>query len=127
MILKLLREGLGRVIVFFDSVTRPKKIQRDQKEQQLVEDEAKKLSLYQIYACPFCVRTRRAIHHLNIPVTYRDAQNNPEYKNELISQGGRFKTPCLRIEENNKTRWMYESKDIIAYLNDRFDDTRERN
>jgi len=28
--------------------------------------------------------------------------------------------PCLRIEEGDKTVWMYESKVIIDYLNQRF-------
>ncbi|MDF3852182.1 hypothetical protein [Achromobacter denitrificans] len=28
--------------------------------------------------------------------------------------------PCLRIEEAGGTRWMYESSDIIAYLEQRF-------
>ncbi|MCA7113286.1 hypothetical protein LGL75_14005 [Staphylococcus aureus] len=28
--------------------------------------------------------------------------------------------PCLRIEENGQTRWMYESSDIVAYLEKTF-------
>jgi len=28
--------------------------------------------------------------------------------------------PCLRIEENGQTTWMYESNTIIEYLNQRF-------
>ncbi len=28
--------------------------------------------------------------------------------------------PCLRIEENGQTTWMYESKVIIDYLDKRF-------
>ncbi|KCU96906.1 hypothetical protein APX70_200030 [Pseudomonas syringae pv. maculicola] len=28
--------------------------------------------------------------------------------------------PCLRIEEGGKTVWMYESKVIIDYLDQRF-------
>jgi glutathione S-transferase len=29
--------------------------------------------------------------------------------------------PCLRIEDNNgDVRWMYESGDIISYLDQRF-------
>jgi len=34
--------------------------------------------------------------------------------------GGKRKVPCLRIEEDGKTEWMYESNDIIAYLEQRF-------
>lgn len=25
--------------------------------------------------------------------------------------------PCLRIEENGNVKWLYESNDIICYLN----------
>jgi glutathione S-transferase len=28
--------------------------------------------------------------------------------------------PCLLIEEDGEARWMYESNDIIAYLEKRF-------
>jgi len=28
--------------------------------------------------------------------------------------------PCLRIEESGQTVWMYDSKTIIAYLEQRF-------
>jgi len=31
-----------------------------------------------------------------------------------------LKVPCLKITENGEDRWMYESNDIIAYLNGRF-------
>ena len=74
MLLKLLREGLGRLIVFINFITRPKAIQRSEIEQKEAEQQASKLSLYQFYACPFCVKTRRVIHQLNIPIETRNAQ-----------------------------------------------------
>jgi glutaredoxin len=120
MILKLLREALGRIIVFISFITRPAKIVRSDAEQGAVNEAAKGLSLYQFYACPFCVRTRRAIHRLNVPIEYRDAQNNPVYRSELLKEGGEIKVPCLKIEEKGRTKWMYESGDIIQYLNERF-------
>lgn len=120
MLLKALREGLGRIIVFIDFITRPKPIQRSEEDQARVDEEAASLSLYQFYACPFCVRTRRAIHRLNLPIQTRDAQNNPVDRQALKDGGGEIKVPCLRIEEEGETRWMYESMDIIAYLEQRF-------
>ena len=121
MILKLLREGLGRTIVFVDYVTRPKPIQRSPEDQAQVEKAAQELSLYQFYACPFCVKTRRAIHRLNLPIETRDAQNDQAHRAALEAGGGNIKVPCLRIDENNESRWLYESNEIIAYLNQRFD------
>jgi len=120
MILKLLREGLGRVIVFADFLTRPKPLRRSATAWESAEREAKHLALYQFYACPFCIRTRRAIHRLNLPIELRDAQKDQQHRADLLAGGGRIKVPCLRIDEGGATRWIYESEDIIAYLDDRF-------
>ena len=122
MILKALRNGLGRLIVFGDFVTRPKPMTRSVDEQRAVDEAAKSLSLYQFYACPFCVKTRRAMHRLNIPVELRDAQKSP-HREALFTEGGEIKVPCLRIDEGGETQWMYESSDIIAYLENRFSST----
>ena len=123
MFLKLLRKSLGQLVIFIDFITRPKKIIRSEKDQAQINKETKKLALYQFYACPFCVKTRRTIRRLNLSIEYRDAKNNSEYRNELKTEGGEIKVPCLRIEENNNIKWMYESDDIIEYLNKRFDTT----
>lgn len=55
-----------------------------------------------------------------MPVTLRDAKNNEQDRQTLLTEGGKIKVPCLRIEEDGKTTWMYESKAIIAYLDQRF-------
>jgi len=119
MLLKLLREGLGRLIVFINFVTQPKMIQRTDAEQQAAEEKARKLSLYQFYACPFCVKTRRVIHRLNLPIETRNAQAGI-FREELQNEGGQIKVPCLRIEDGENVRWMYESADIIDYLQQNF-------
>ena len=119
MLLKLLREGLGRLIAFISFLTRPKQIKRSEEEQKKVDEQARHLSLYQFYACPFCIKTRRVIYQLNLPIETRDAQKGP-YREELLREGGEIKVPCLRIEDAGEVRWMYESSDIIAYLQQRF-------
>jgi glutaredoxin len=116
MIVKALREGLGRVIVFIDWATRPKPLTRSAQAQVEVDAAARGLALYQFYACPFCVKTRRALHRLNVPVETRDAQSDPQHRAALEAGGGKIQVPCLRIEEGRETRWVYESKDIIDYL-----------
>jgi glutaredoxin len=120
MIVKALREGLGRVIVFIDWATRPKPMTRTGQAQAEVDTAARDLALYQFYACPFCIKTRRALHRLNVPVETRDAQNDPKHRAALEAGGGKIQVPCLRIEEGGETRWVYESKDIIEYLELRF-------
>ena len=120
MLVKAVLEGLGRVIVFINHITRPAQIQRSPEAQREAERAAASLSLYQFYACPFCVRTRRTIHRLNVPIALRDAQQDQAHREELLSGGGKIKVPCLRIDENGETRWLYESADIIKYLDQRF-------
>ena len=66
------------------------------------------------------MKSRRTLRRLNVPVALRDAKNNEQDRQTLLEQGGKIKVPCLRIEEGGKTTWMYESKVIIDYLNQRF-------
>lgn len=120
MIVKALRVGLGQLIIFTDFITRPSKKKRPAEAQAQVDQAARGLTLYQFHACPFCVKTRRTLRRLNVPVALRDAKNNQQDRQTLLEQGGRIKVPCLRIEENGETTWMYESKVIIDYLDKRF-------
>ena len=119
MFLKLFRNALGSVVVFLDWVSRPKPIQRSPDEQMRVQSAFDGLSLYQFRACPFCVKTRRAIHVLGVDVELRDINKEIKHREELQQGGGRVKVPCLRIEDNNGVSWMYESGEIIEYLNQR--------
>jgi glutaredoxin len=120
MIVKALRVGLGQLIVAGDALTRPRPQKRSPQGQAAVNKDAAALSLYQFHACPFCVKTRRAMHRLNVPVALHDAKHDPQAREQLLAGGGKVKVPCLRIEEAGGTRWMYESSDIIAYLEQRF-------
>ena len=120
MIVKGLRNGLGQLIIFADWLTRPKALQRSAEKQAQVDAATAHLALYQFNACPFCVKVRRAMHAFNLKIELRDAKNNQQFRQELEQQGGRIKVPCLRIEEGGEVRWMYESNDIIAYLQERF-------
>jgi len=117
---KALRVGLGQLIIFVDFLTRPGKKQRPAAAQAEVDAAARDLTLYQFHACPFCVKTRRSLRRLNVPVALKDAKNNEQDRQTLLEQGGKIKVPCLRIEENGQTTWMYESNTIIEYLNQRF-------
>jgi len=120
MLMKALRVGLGQLIILGDFLTRPSKKKRTPEAQAMVEASARDLTLYQFNACPFCVKTRRTLRRLNVPVALRDAKNNELDRQTLLNEGGKIKVPCLRIEEAGQTVWMYESKVIIDYLNQRF-------
>jgi len=120
LLIKFIRESLGRTILLADWVTRPTKMKRSIEQQAIVQTDAQKLSLYEHYLCPFCIKTRRALHKLNISVQTRDIRKVPQHREELLNEGGQIQVPCLRIEEGEQVRWMYESNEIIGYLQGRF-------
>ena len=115
-ILKIVRNGLGLLIVFADRMSRPQKLIRSNQAQEMAQDSVNNLSLYQFYACPFCIKTRRAIHKLNVNIKTHDINKNPVHREQLQTEGGKVKVPCLRIEEAGKVRWLYESDEIIRFL-----------
>jgi len=119
MLLKLLREGLGRFVILISFFIPIKKQQRTPQEQQCVDKATETFSLYQFYACPFCLKTRRAFSRLSLNIETRNAQKNPA-RADLLNGGGEIKVPCLRIDKKDETIWMYESSQIIQYLDQRF-------
>ncbi len=56
----------------------------------------------------------------SVQVELKDAKGNPQHRQELEQGGGRVKVPCLRIEHNGEVEWMYESSDIVNYLEKEF-------
>ncbi|RRJ83265.1 glutaredoxin family protein [Aestuariirhabdus litorea] len=117
----LIRFILGRIILTLDFIFTPRSPRRPEDQQQVLDQQTAKLALYQFQACPFCVKVRRAIKRQGLNIETRDARNNPLHRAELESEGGQVKVPCLRIEtELGEVRWMYESSEIIHYLQQRF-------
>ncbi|MFT5572542.1 MAG: glutaredoxin [Cryomorphaceae bacterium] len=110
---------MGYVVIFLDWITRGKGVVRSAEQQEKVQVAVGGLSLYQHQGCPFCVKTRRALHKLSAKIELRDIRKNPSYREQLEVGAGRVKVPCLRIEDGNDVRWMYDSGAIIDYLSQR--------
>jgi len=110
---------LGRIILLLNFIFAPKKRQRSADDQQQVEQKAQSLSLYQYNACPFCVKVRREMRRQNVNIHLVDAKQESN-KQELVSEGGKLQVPCLKINNNGKVEWLYESKAIMSYLNTEF-------
>lgn len=105
----------------FEFVTTPKGVLRTDVAQQEVNRQSQNLVLYQFKTCPFCIKVRREIKRLSLPIELRDAQKNRQHREELLQGGGAIKVPCLRIsDEQGKVQWMYESAEINRYLHQRF-------
>tara|TARA_E500000178_G_scaffold296098_1_gene302170 strand:+ start:56 stop:421 length:366 start_codon:yes stop_codon:yes gene_type:complete len=120
MLIKSIRFLLGYLIVGCNYIFPPNQIKRSEQQQHKNNQDTKTLSLYQFYLCPFCVKVRRMIHRLNINIEFKDAKNNPNDRELLLKKGGKIKVPCLRIQEDDKDTWLYESSAINAYLQKRF-------
>ncbi len=121
MVLKILRNALGMVIVAGDHLTRFSRIKRDTQEQNKVAEETRNMTLYHFFACPFCVKTRRAIHKLNLPISKKNAAKGSEFRQELAQGGGKIQVPCLHIKHaNGNDEWLYDSNAIIDMLQQKF-------
>ena len=119
--MRLIRWLIGRIILFINLITLPKPILRKKFDQDKIDLKTKNLTIYQFEACPFCVKVRRFLRKNSLNISLKDAKNNKIFKSELINEGGKHKVPCLKIEKiNTKTEWLYESNEIIKFLNKEF-------
>lgn len=119
--MRVIRWLLGRLILSVDFLTTPRGIKRPAAEQDKLDQQTASLALYQFKACPFCVKVRRVLKRHSLKVETRDAKREEKYREELLNQGGKVKVPCLRIENSEgEVQWLYDSKQIIQYLQQRF-------
>ena len=76
---------------------------------------------YQFKSCPLCIKIRRQIKRQSLNIPLLDAQHNQQHRKELLNGGGEVKVPCLKIvSDTGEVSWMYESNDIMQYLQDNF-------
>lgn len=117
--MKLIRFIVGKLILFISALTLPSKEKRSEENKKQIKEKLASLSLYQFEACPFCVKVRRAMYKLDLDIELINSKEEPG-KSELLEQGGRLMVPCLRIQDDEGETWMYESGDIISYLEQEF-------
>ena len=98
-------------------------MKRPAEEQRAVDEQCKNMTLYQYPTCPFCVRVKRNMKRLNLPIRLVDPRKDSEAMHLLEKQGGKIQVPCLQlVDRQGQTTWMYESADINAYLQQQFSD-----
>jgi len=113
----ILRWLIGRIILFFNFVFSPTQPKRDASLQAEIDASTAHLSLYQLPACPFCVKVRRAMKRGGLNIQLKNINQDETLRQELIEHGGKRTVPCLKIiDENQETTWLYESSDINQYL-----------
>ena len=74
------------------------------------------LILYVKTNCPYCEKVRARAGELNIPLEERNIAQM-EYLDELMEKGGKRQVPFLFDAEHGVS--LYESDDIIAYLEEK--------
>lgn len=79
------------------------------------------LAVYISRFCGYCLRVTRAIDELGAPVEVRNVTSNPELRSDIAAATGRRTVPVLRIAyADGREEWMFESRDIVRYLHERF-------
>lgn len=75
-------------------------------------------TLYVKAGCPFCTKVLNFMdeHHIVLPIMDISLEPHDDAYDKLINLGGKFQVPCLDIDG----KALYESDDIIAYLNKTF-------
>lgn len=121
MFFKTVRAIVGPVMLLGNHLTRPRGLVRAAAAQQAVDARTAQLALYHFPTCPFCLKARRAMQRLSLNIELRNAQHDAVHRQALLAGGGKIQTPCLRITDaQGQSRWLYESGDIIAYLEHEF-------
>ena len=118
---RTLRLVLLPFMLLWAKLATPKGMVRTADAQQKVDVGCGRLVLYHFKTCPFCIKVRHEMARLSLPIQLRDAQHDAGFREELLQGGGKIQTPCLRIaDQQGNVQWMYESNDIIKYLQQNF-------
>ncbi len=74
---------------------------------------------YELYCselCGFCHRVRRYMAGAGWEFPIVDTLRDRGARAALVEGGGKATVPCLKITRGDEVIWMYESLDIIDYL-----------
>ena len=78
-------------------------------------DPARLLELYDFEACPYCRKVREVLSELDLDYRVHPVAQGSGRRAELVRRGGKMQAPYL-VDPNTGTE-LYESDDIIRYLN----------
>lgn len=81
------------------------------------------LELYEFVQCPYCERVRQTLKRLHIEYTSRIVGADESDANcaKLLELGGKRQVPFLvDSTDPNNVIMMYESGDIVKYLEERY-------
>lgn len=134
--MRIIRFLLGRLILLINWITLPTPVVRSQAQQDELDHSTQHLTVYEMLACPFCVKVRREIHRQGLKITTIDVKQSADEMDRLVNEGGKFQVPCLRVDtssdyispstismqpfstssDTEKVQWIYESDEIIKLI-----------
>jgi len=116
--MKLIRFVLGKIILTLNALFKPTAQVREASEQRKLDEQTKNWRLYELNACPFCVKVRRELIRLSLHIPLKDVGTDKTAFDELMRGGKKDQVPCLMIPQTGggEVRWIYESSEIIAFL-----------
>jgi glutathione S-transferase len=76
------------------------------------------LVLFNMEGSPYCRKVREALSELDLEHVVRNVPKGSPTREELRRRGGKVQVPYL--EDPNTGRSLYESDDIVAYLDERY-------
>ncbi|MCU7924558.1 MAG: glutathione S-transferase N-terminal domain-containing protein [Candidatus Thiodiazotropha sp. (ex Dulcina madagascariensis)] len=95
-------------------------VRRTPERQRQVNQETSRLALYHFPLCPYCLKVSRDIRRLNLRIERRNVFRWDNWADELRREGGKLQTPCLKIRHDDRVEWLYESDEILRFLEQHF-------
>lgn len=83
------------------------------------------LTLYNMEASPYCRKVREALSELDLEHIIRNLPKGSPKRTELIARGGKMQVPYL--VDPNTGKELYESDEIVAYLDALYGQGTDRN
>ncbi|HLD82006.1 MAG TPA: glutathione S-transferase N-terminal domain-containing protein [Patescibacteria group bacterium] len=76
------------------------------------------IQIFTKQGCPYCAKVLEKAEELGIEIENIDAPPGSENRKKLVELGGKEQVPFLYIPERELR--MYESDDIVVYLEEHF-------
>ena len=90
----------------------------DKNQQNAIDEVLSGHILFETQTCPFCIKVRIEMMRLGMTVRSCNINADPQNRITLVAGGGKSQVPCLKIPmADGVEQWLYESDDIIDYLN----------
>ncbi|WP_051219402.1 glutaredoxin family protein [Oceanobacter kriegii] len=118
--MNLARQLKGMAFDWADRVVPVKPVVRAPHVQSTLDRESRRMHLYFSRHCPASIQVRRHCQKLGLRVVEKDVERVDAYRNELICGGGAPRVPCLRIDGQADSEWLYSPQAIVDFLNQRF-------